>query len=137
MIVHATCVALGDAGLLIEGPSGSGKSSLAIQMLALGAGLVSDDRTTLSRPDDGAPFADAPEAIRGLIEARGLGLLSPGCVGPVRLAAVLDLSEEETERLPAERTTSVLGCDIPLLRRVAAPSFPAALVAWLRQRAAR
>ena len=49
MILHATCVAVDGRGLLILGPSGSGKSALALQLIALGAQLVADDRTRVSR----------------------------------------------------------------------------------------
>ena len=135
MIVHATTVAVDGAGLLIRGPSGSGKSGLALQMMALGAQLVSDDRTRLSRPDDGPPIADAPDAIRGMIEARGLGLIEAGAAGPTRLVAVLDLSVAESRRLPEPRWTQVIGCTLPLVYRVDAPGFPAALLLWLRSRA--
>jgi HPr kinase/phosphorylase len=134
MIAHATTVAVGGAGLLIRGPSGSGKSGLALQMLALGADLVSDDRTIIRRPDEGAPCASAPDAIKGLIEARGLGLIPVQCVGPTRLAGVLEISIIEEARMPPVRTAEVLGFTLPLLHRVEAPWFPAALVVWLRSR---
>ena len=132
MIVHATTVAVDGAGLLIRGPSGSGKSDLALQMMALGAGLVSDDRTRLSRPDDGPPIAAAPDAIRGMIEARGLGLIQTGAAGPTRLVAVLDLSVTETRRLPEPRWTRIIGFNLPLVYGVDASGFPAALLLWLR-----
>lgn len=46
-ILHASCVALDGRGLLILGPSGSGKSALALELMALGADLVADDRTEI------------------------------------------------------------------------------------------
>jgi len=72
--LHASCVALQDKGLLILGPSGSGKSALALQLMALGAVLVADDYTDLVRCDDRV-IARCPAALRGLIEARGIGIL--------------------------------------------------------------
>jgi HPr kinase/phosphorylase len=93
---------------------------------------VSDDRTLLSRPDDGPPLAAAPEAIRGLVEARGLGLIRVDAAEPGRLAAVVEMSVVEQERLPPARNTDVLGFTLPLLRRVDAPWFPDALILWLR-----
>lgn len=134
MIAHATTVGVGGAGLMISGASGTGKSSLALGLLARGAGLVSDDRTVLSRPDDGAPLADAPDPIRGLIEARGLGLIRVDSLGPTRLAAVLDMSVVERDRLPPTRSIEVLGYSLPLLHRVDSPGFADALVLWLRAR---
>ena len=74
-ILHATCVAVDGRGLLILGPSGSGKSGLALRLIALGATLVSDDRTRITA-HEGLLTATCPSpAILGLIEARGLGLL--------------------------------------------------------------
>ena len=72
--MHATCVAVGPHAALIRGASGRGKSGLALQLLAMGAVLVSDDRTRLWRAGD-ALMADAPDTIRGRIEARGVGIL--------------------------------------------------------------
>lgn len=132
MIAHATTVVAHGVGLMITGASGSGKSGLAISMLALGAELVSDDRTVLSRPDEGPPLADAPEAIRGLIEARGLGLIRVRAAGPSRLGCVVDMSTPSQERLPPPQSTEVLGFVLPLHHHVDAPWFPGALLMWLR-----
>ena len=98
-IVHASCVALDGRGLLITGDSGSGKSGLALQLMALGALLVADDRVELKMSGNKVT-AHSPANIRGLIEARGLGLLRADTVGPVALAYVVDLNRTETARLP-------------------------------------
>jgi HPr kinase/phosphorylase len=130
-IVHAGCVALAGKGLLILGPSGSGKSSLALSLIALGCDLVSDDRTVVRRMGDRL-MAWAPEAIRGRIEARGVGILSAPAVGPVRVALVCDLALPETDRLPPERKTSVAGVTLPLVHRPDSPHFPAAILLYLK-----
>jgi len=44
-VLHASCVCLEGRAVLIRGASGSGKSGLALQLIALGAALVADDRT--------------------------------------------------------------------------------------------
>ena len=75
LTLHATCVAVEGRGVLITGPSGAGKSSLALALMAYGARLVADDRVTLSQVD-GALWATCPPTIRGMIEARGIGLLN-------------------------------------------------------------
>ena len=75
LTLHASCVALDGRGVLILGRSGAGKSSLALELMALGARLVADDRTVL-HADDGAPVASCPPAILGKIEARGVGILA-------------------------------------------------------------
>ncbi|AJE45332.1 Hpr(Ser) kinase/phosphatase [Celeribacter indicus] len=119
--------------LLIMGPSGSGKSSLALALMALGARLVSDDRTLLRRDAEGqALMASAPEAIAGLIEARGLGLLAADPLPEARLCGLVDLAATEAERLPEPREHVLIGVPIPLIRRVDGPHFAPALIQWLK-----
>ncbi len=130
-IQHATAVAVSGRGLLIRGASGSGKSSLALAMMAHGAQLVADDRVIV-RARDGALWLEAPAPLEGLIEARGIGLLGAETSGPVRLFAVLDLDREEEARLPQRRETMLQGQRIPLLHKTAHPYFPAALMQYLR-----
>ncbi|MBM9596300.1 HPr kinase/phosphorylase [Roseitranquillus sediminis] len=131
-VVHGTTVAVDAAALLIRGPAGSGKSSLALQMIALGASLVSDDRTLIEAPDDGPPVARPPQAIAGLIEARGIGVLHVAHRTRARLCAVVDLSESEMDRMPPLRVTHLVGRDVPLILRAEGPAFAAALVQLLR-----
>lgn len=126
LIIHATCVAVQGRALLIQGASGSGKSGLALQLLAMGAGLVADDRVAL-RDTGSAILAEAPATIRGLIEARGLGLLRAEPQSPCAVAYLLDLDRVETARLPPPRSTRLMGQSVPLLFRVDALHFPAAL----------
>ena len=128
--IHATSVALNGRGLLICGASGSGKSSLALALMALGAELVADDQTELQRTGD-AVTMQAPKTIAGMIEARGIGLLHAGCTS-APLWAVLDLDLSESERLPPIRKRNLLGIDFPLLHKCAGPYFPAALVQYLK-----
>ncbi|WP_323717030.1 HPr kinase/phosphorylase [Paracoccus aminovorans] len=114
MILHASCVAHRGRGLLILGASGSGKSALAFQMMAFGAMLVADDRTLL-RDEGGRILADAPEALRGLIEARGIGILRARAHGPVDLALAVDLDQAEPERLPPDRRLDLFDRGLPLV----------------------
>ena len=116
---------------MIQGASGSGKSALALQLIALGAELVADDRVQISRPDEGPPLASAPAPISGLIEARGLGLLRVPHRASVRLMAAVDLDHAETARLPERRELDVLGWPIRLFHNVARDHFPAALKCYL------
>jgi len=117
--------------VLIIGPSGAGKSALALQLIALGATLVADDRTRVSRRGDDV-IADVPESIAGMIEARGVGILRVPDAGPTPLALVVDLSRAEQDRLPPARTHQVLGLNIPCLHRVDGPHFAAAILLYLR-----
>lgn len=128
---HATCVAVGGGGVLITGRSGCGKSTLALQLMAYGARLVADDQVLLSRDDD-TLAARCPKPLRGLIEARGVGLLNaePVDAAPVRL--VVDLDTREAERIPPERNVALLGCRIPLLHGADAIHLAPAVLQWMR-----
>lgn len=130
--MHGTTVAVGDVAALIIGPSGSGKSSLALEMIGLGAKLVSDD-VSLIKADGGAVMIHAPDRLNGVIEARGVGLIHVPWVSSAQLQLVVDLSKVESERLPrSHRVTSVAGSDIDLVLRVDAPYFASAIYHMLR-----
>lgn len=129
-ILHATTIAFAGRGALIMGASGAGKSGLALQLLALGAGLVADDRTRVYRAGD-AIMADVPTAIAGQIEARGVGILATSAVAPVPIALVVDMDKVETKRLPPERKMQVLDMEMPVIRKVEKPYFPAAILLYL------
>lgn len=129
--VYASCVAVDGCGLLILGGSGAGKSALALQMMALGAQFVSDDRVDLQM-HEGQVRARSPVAIRGLIEARGIGLLRAETVDEVPLAFVIDLDTFQTDRLPSESQIQVLRQTVPLLRGGGVANLPAALIQLLK-----
>ena len=97
--LHASCVAINGRGVLILGPSGAGKSALALQLIALGATLVADDRTDVTRHGEQV-IASVPDTIGGLIEARYVGILRVEDHGPVPLGLVVDLAHTEHQRLP-------------------------------------
>lgn len=129
--LHASCVAVGGRGLLILGPSGSGKSALALQLIALGASLVADDRCLLWR--DGAVLrARAPDTLAGLIEARGLGILRADHLADVAVQLVVDLAETETQRLPPQRQITLLDVTCDLVLGSQAAHFPAAVMCYLK-----
>ena len=130
--LHASCVAVDGRGLLILGPSGSGKSALAIRLVALGALLVSDDRTTVTA-GAGALVASCPNpTLQGLVEARGLGLLRAPFCQSVPLALAIDLDQPEPDRLPSRRTVTILDVPLPLVLHPQNDHFPDALMLYLR-----
>ena len=127
--VHATCIAIDGAGILLRGPPGSGKSDLALRLIDLGGRLVADDRADL-RLAEGLVVAAPPPALAGLIEARGLGILRIGALSEAAIVLVVDLINTGlVERLPARKTVKIPGVKLPSVR--IAP-FEAAAVAKVR-----
>jgi HPr kinase/phosphorylase len=131
LVLHATTVAWRGRAVLIRGASGSGKSSLGLELLSLGARLVADDRTEL-RPGDGQVLARCPPSIRGLIEARYVGLLKARTVEEAVVHLVVDLDQAETERLPAWREVVILGVPLPCLHKAATGHFAPAILQYLK-----
>lgn len=124
--IHATCVAIDGAGLLLRGPPGAGKSDLALRLIEGGAELVADDQVALRRSGD-AVIAAAPAATAGMLEVRGVGIVRIACRDEVPLALVVDLADADAiERFPEPMTTSLLDVALPHLQADArAPSAAA------------
>ena len=119
LLVHGTTVEIAGQGVLIRGPSGSGKSDLALRLIDGGAQLVADDQTELS-PQGGRVVARAPDTIAGLLEVRGLGIVTVPHRSWAPLALVVDLvGEDQVERLPEAGRAGFLGFSVP--RMVLAP----------------
>jgi RNase adaptor protein for sRNA GlmZ degradation len=123
-LVHGTCVALeldgAWRGVLLRGPSGSGKSDLALRLIEAGWRLVADDQCALALRDDrqgGGLWVSAPEPIVGKIEARGLGIVAlRSYLRSARLALVVDLvPADRVERVPEAGHCDLLGAALPLL----------------------
>jgi len=125
--IHASAVAVDGKGVLIRGASGAGKSSLAWGMMSHGAKLISDDQVVLSA----APvILRAPAAIRGLIEARGVGLLrAPTVEAPLALLVNLDATSEK--RLPDWDTCEINGQRVPVVHKTLTPLLPYILVHYV------
>jgi len=129
LLVHATTVAIGDHAVLLRGPSGSGKSDLALRLIDAGARLVADDQSQLWRDGD-AILVRAPEPIVGLIEARGVGIMKVDPLPVARLTLIADLiAPERVERLPEPSSETIFGLAIPV---VALAPFEASAAIKLR-----
>ncbi|MGF1627302.1 MAG: HPr kinase/phosphorylase [Alphaproteobacteria bacterium] len=113
--LHATCIAIGPHGVLLRGGSGSGKSDLALRLIEEGAMLVADDQVTV-RVRGGRLEASPPQAIAGLIEVRGFGIVRLPYRAPVTVVLVATLVERaEVPRLPEPDRVEVAGVVLPHL----------------------
>jgi len=112
--LHSSTVALDGRAVLISGPSGSGKSDLALRMLDRGFTLVSDDRTILRRLG-GKLIASAPDTIKGKLEVRGVGIVEMKTVANVPVALVVELTSEIPRMPDDDQERLILGAGIPLI----------------------
>ena len=127
-MVHATTVASDGRAVLITGPSGSGKSDLALRLIDRGFVLVSDDQTIVRR-DGERLVATAPATIAGKFEIRGIGIVDMAALSEAPLALIVELTSELT-RLPDDgRERQMLGLSVPLITVDAMTASAAAKVA--------
>jgi HPr kinase/phosphorylase len=121
--IHASCVLVGRAAVLIRGASGTGKSQLALALIEAGANgtlpftrLVADDRVRLSVAN-GRLLASAPEATQGKIEVRGTGIRETAFEPVALVRFVVDLSASDSARLPdaAAREVEISGVKLSRL----------------------
>ena len=120
MILHAGLIALRDQGVwrgvLLRGEAGSGKSDLILRALTAGFRLVADDRTLVWR-SGAALFGRAPETLSGLIELRGVGVVSEEALPLSQIALVVRCERPEAvERMPEAEFETHFGVMAPLLR---------------------
>ena len=116
MTAHqASAVAIGGRAVMIEGPPGSGKSSLALALIDRGATLVGDDGVLIDAVDGRALVSPHPR-IAGLIEVRNLGLLTMAVAARVPLALVLVLDPEAPRHVEAAEVAIRAGIAVPLIR---------------------
>jgi len=138
-LVHATCIAF-DAvsgwtrpnppAALLRGPSGIGKSDLALRLIAgvpvvaewpVGpARLVSDDQVVIWRDGD-VLMGRAPVELAELMEVRACGPIrmpAGTVVETAEIVTIIDLSGADAplERLPARETRKLIGVTLPRWR---------------------
>ena len=137
--VHASAVTIGEAGVLIRGASGIGKSALAFGLISARPGrcrLIADDRVRLSA-HHGRLVAFAPAEIAGLIEVRGQGVVSLPYLSPAVIRLVVDMvAAVEAPRMPEqeESITILEGVSLPRLALAAGSLDGAMRVAFAAER---
>ncbi|WP_081816648.1 RNase adapter RapZ [Fodinicurvata fenggangensis] len=138
--LHATAVAVetqfGPLAVLLRGPSGSGKSALALRLIDEGGSLVGDDRIQLQRRGK-LLHLRPPERLSGLLEVRGFGIVEVPCIEDAPLGLIVDLAPGQSDnRLPDEQGESLLETEVPRLALdPATPSAGAFIRMALRSRA--
>ncbi len=100
--------------MLIRGASGAGKSTLALRCLEAGFRLVADDRVVVW-VSEGKVYGKAPAPLAGLIEVRGVGIVTPSATERLaQVDLVVDLGPA-AERLPDPTTLEIAGVALPHL----------------------
>ena len=113
-LMHATALDVSGKGIVITGKSGAGKSNLALNLISLGAGLISDDQT-LFKPNGDKIFLTKPKPVPEVIEARGLGLIPVPTVSGCELSCFVELTNEKPDRLPEANYKVFLGRMVRLI----------------------
>lgn len=130
--LHATAVARhtpqGWRGVLIQGPSGVGKSDLALRLIGQGWRLVADDWTHLWSSED-ALYGSVPVAIAGRIEVRGLGIVAAPVQPLARIVMAVACTHAPIERLPEPAVWTWQGVTIPQLQLDPRPASAGQVVA--------
>jgi serine kinase of HPr protein (carbohydrate metabolism regulator) len=125
--IHASTVALDGRAVLITGPSGSGKSDLALRLIDRGFALVSDDQTIVRREGDRL-MASAPPTIAGKLEIRGIGIVSMEWLDNLPVALVVELTGDFVRMPDEDRERTILGVSLPLITVDATTASAAAKV---------
>jgi len=114
MDIQATAISYYKHAILIQGPSGVGKTSLALKLIEHGATLIGDDVVEIFLKKD-TLYCKAKEKLKAVVEVRGLGLVSGLKVAKqTPVLCVIRLHKKYTERLPKTKMISLLGKKVPV-----------------------
>ncbi len=110
--IYASAVSIHGNGILLFGESKSGKSDITVRLLHDGADLIADDRTVLKKRGESV-YAFPNPNIKGLIEVRGIGLVSLPFTENIPVAAIFTLIDKDEERTPLPGYREIMGIKIP------------------------
>ncbi len=120
MNVHGTALVLSSVGVLIEGASASGKTSLALAaidkflMRNQYAVLAADDQLLIEAVN-GRLIVSCPPALKDLAEMRGLGIVGQRTVRSIVVDVVIRLVDaQHIERMPEAKTATIAGTTLPV-----------------------
>ena len=112
---YATAVTYCGFGILIRGPSGSGKSDLALRLIDDGAGLVADDQVVIKAVGQEL-YLSPPDRLSGLIEVRGVGVIKIEYVRDIRLCLIVELDpRNEIQRIPKIKEELIKKIPVPVI----------------------
>ena len=126
--IHASGVCFEKKGVLILGKSGSGKSSLALSLVANGAQLVCDDRAQL-RMKNKILMMTKPPSLPGALEVRGLGLISVPAITEARVELIIDMALTSDSRLGGHKM-ELFGVEIPCVKGKNFYGLSDAIIVW-------
>jgi len=116
---YATAVTYCGFGILIRGPSGSGKSDLALRLIDDGAGLVADDQVVIKEVGQEL-YLSPPDSLSGLIEVRGVGVIKIEYVSDIRLCLIVELDpRNEIQRIPKIKEELIKKIPVPVINMYA------------------
>ncbi len=74
--LHGVYMDVLGVGVLLTGPSGVGKSELALGLINCGHRLVADDAVVFSKVSDNKLIGTCPSTLQDFLEVRGLGIIN-------------------------------------------------------------
>ena len=113
--VHSTSIVIEDAGVMITGKSGFGKSDLALRLIDSGATLISDDITICEKIGNSI-FLFPPNEIKGLLEVREIGIMTVPYIENIKLSLLVELVEKEIDRFPQQTFTNLMNIKIQKIK---------------------